>query len=89
MTGTSIRQGQTTNRQKYRDRKAANACVLRFYQVAHRLLVLTGGLCLVCSSERVRRVCDKPREGEGTMEKNTRWEELRKGKGGDRTTLGL
>ena len=45
------------------DRKAANACVLRCYQVAQQWLVLTG-LCLVCSSGRVRRVCDKLREGE-------------------------
>jgi hypothetical protein len=68
------RQGQTPNRQKFRNRKAANACVLRCYQVAQQWLVLTG-LCLVCSSGRVRRVCDKLDEGEGTM-KSTKWKHM-------------
>jgi hypothetical protein len=68
------RQGQTPNRQKFRNRKAANACVLRCYQVAQQWLVLTG-LCLVCSSGRVRRVCDKLDEGEGTI-KSTKWKHM-------------
>lgn len=68
------RQGQTTDRQKFRNRKAANACVLGCDQVAQQQWLVLTGLCLVCSSGRVRRVCDKLDEGNEKHEMETHGE---------------
>ena len=76
------RQGQTTDRQKFRNRKAANACVLGCDQVAQQQWLVLTGLCLVCSSGRVRRVCDKLGEGNEKHEMETHvvsWEILATG----------